>query len=59
MPADVDAISGRSKNVGAKMFASAHLSSAVAGINSNGRHREPISLLPSFCHNALFAWLPL
>jgi len=28
-----------------KMFASAHLSSAVVGINRDGRHHEPISLL--------------
>ena len=43
----------------AKMFASAHLASAVVGINRNGCHREPISLLSSFRYNALFAWLPL
>ena len=32
----------------AKMFATARLSYAVAGINRDGRHREPISLLRSF-----------
>ena len=42
----------------AKIFASTHLSSAVAGINRNGHHREPISLLRSFCYDALFTWLP-
>jgi len=44
--------------VEAKMFASAHLSSAVAGINRDDRHRQPILLLCSFRYNALFAWLP-
>jgi len=45
----------------AKMFASAHLSSAVAGINRDGSHHQPISLLlllRSFRYNALFVWLP-
>jgi len=37
MAADADGISGGSENV-----ASAHLSPAVAGINRDGRHDEPL-----------------
>jgi len=41
----------------AKMIASTHFSPGVAGINRDGPHHEPISLLHSFRYNALFAWL--